>query len=91
VELSNDVCVRQKKTVAICAEATFDCGDSKLFSQVNAPCQVSSTTGQCSIGSGQYGFDSQIEIYFLDGRKVYVSSLKFGFISRDGADLVFLL
>ena len=42
----------QTQTIAACGQSQCDCGADSLISQQSAPCQVQSSTGECSIGSG---------------------------------------
>ena len=42
----------QTQTVAACGQSQCDCGADSLISQQSAPCQVKSSTGECSTGSG---------------------------------------
>ena len=42
----------QTQTIAACGQSQCDCGADSLISQQSAPCQVKSSTGECSTGSG---------------------------------------
>jgi hypothetical protein len=42
----------QTQTIAACGQSQCDCGADSLISQQSAPCQVRSSTGECSTGSG---------------------------------------
>jgi hypothetical protein len=44
--------VTQNLTVAVCGDAC-DCGAGLLLTKVSAPCNVTSSAGQCSMGSGE--------------------------------------
>jgi hypothetical protein len=40
-------------TLAVCGQPTCSCGTSRLIAQEYAPCEVTSSTGDCDSGTGQ--------------------------------------
>src|ERR1043166_132094 len=40
------------QTIAACGQSRCDCGADSLISEQSAPCQVKSSTGECSTDSG---------------------------------------
>lgn len=42
----------QLYTIAVCGESPCNCGGRTLISQQEAPCEVASSTGSCSSGTG---------------------------------------
>jgi len=44
--------VTQTQTIAVCGD-TCDCGTATSVSQESAPCTVQSSTGSCTVGSGE--------------------------------------